>query len=94
MTPSVRTYLLPFENVLVREMMKPHYGIESCHPTDFSEVAPIVHHSMKCEQQSMLHFAFHQQVLLRVSLYAHFSPNLHPAGALNCVLSETSQKIK
>ena len=38
-----RSHCFPFENVLVRE------SIGSCHPTELSVVASVVHHSMECE---------------------------------------------
>ena len=64
-------------------------GIGSCHPTDFSVFASVVHHLMECEYQSMLN-SFQQQVLLCVCWQ---TPNRHSPGALNCVHSGTCQKI-
>ena len=65
-------------------------GIGSCHPTGFSAIAPVVHHSTVCEQQSMLN-CFFWSAGFAVCLHAHLSPNLYPPGALNFVHSGTCQ---
>ena len=55
----------------------------SCHPTECSVVASVVHHSMgmgiATDADLFLSSGF------AVCLYAHLSPNLHAPGALKFV---------
>ena len=51
MTPSVGPNFLFSERICSRDEVS--LGIGSCHPTDFSVVASVVHHSTECEQEPM-----------------------------------------